>query len=110
MGGPEYPYEEPVYDRDATFPGHLLSVMDDQVRPFAQPARPPGLPYEFHWHGLMGYNDSKLRVVGAHPNHGRLLYNLGCNGVGFLPSIYGAHHLARHLDGDNLPPTVFDPR
>jgi hypothetical protein len=32
----------------------------------------------------MGYNDSGSRVVGARPQHQRVLYNLGCNGVGFL--------------------------
>jgi glycine/D-amino acid oxidase-like deaminating enzyme len=58
----------------------------------------------------MGYIDSGLRVVGAHPRHERLLYNLGCNGVGFLPSIYGGHRIARLLEGDDLAPSVFDPR
>ena len=84
--------------------------MDEEVRPFAQPARPPGLPYDFHWHGLMGYNDSGVRVVGAHPRHPRLLYNLGCNGVGFLPSIFGGHRVSRALAGDALPSSIFDPR
>ena len=40
-----------------------------EVRPFAQPARPPGLPYDFQWHGLMGYMDGGIRIVGAHPRH-----------------------------------------
>jgi glycine/D-amino acid oxidase-like deaminating enzyme len=110
IGGPEYPIEEPVYDRDMPFPGELLGALDEEARPFAQPARPPGRPYDFHWHGLMGYNDGGLRVVGPHPRHRRLLYNLGCNGVGFLPSIYGGHRLARHLAGERLPASVFDPR
>jgi glycine/D-amino acid oxidase-like deaminating enzyme len=109
MGGPEYPFHG-VYQRDAAFPGELLQVMDDAVRPFAQPSRAPGLPYDFQWHGLMGYNDSGIRVVGAHPRHKRLLYNLGCNGVGFLPSIYGGHRLAHLLAGHHLAPSVFDPR
>jgi glycine/D-amino acid oxidase-like deaminating enzyme len=110
MGGPEYPFHEHIYDPHAPFPGTLLGVMDEQVRPFAQPARPPGLPYDFQWHGLMGYNDGGVRVVGAHPQHSRLLYNLGCNGVGFLPSIYGARRLARLLAGEHLRPSIFDPR
>jgi glycine/D-amino acid oxidase-like deaminating enzyme len=84
--------------------------MDEEVRPFAQPARPASQPYDFHWHGLMGYNDSGIRVVGAHPRHGRLLYNLGCNGVGFLPSLWSADRLARLLAGERLEPTIFDPR
>lgn len=109
MGGPEYPFEE-AYRRDAPFPGGLLQALDDEARPFAQRARPPGRSYDFHWHGLMGYNDGGIRVVGAHPRHPRLLYNLGCNGVGFLPSIYGGHRLAELLAGQHVPPSVFDPR
>jgi glycine/D-amino acid oxidase-like deaminating enzyme len=58
----------------------------------------------------MGYNDSGSRVVGAHPRHQRVLYNLGCNGVGFLPSIYGGHRLSQVLAGEQLPPSIFDPR
>jgi glycine/D-amino acid oxidase-like deaminating enzyme len=110
MGGPEYPTHDPVYDPDAPFPGELLAVMDEQVRPFAQPRRSPGRDYDFHWHGLMGYNESGVRVIGAHPRHRRLLYNLGCNGVGFLPSIYGGHRVAEVLAGQTLAASIFDPR
>jgi glycine/D-amino acid oxidase-like deaminating enzyme len=99
-----------VYDANAPFPGQLLAEMDDEVRPFAQPRRPPGQRYDFHWHGLMGYNDSGIRVVGAHPRHPRLLYNLGCNGVGFLPSIFGGDRVSRLLADQTLAPSVFDPR
>ena len=58
----------------------------------------------------MGYNDGGVRVIGAHPRHRRLLYNLGCNGVGLLPSIHGGHRIARLLAGDEPGPSVFDPR
>jgi glycine/D-amino acid oxidase-like deaminating enzyme len=110
MGGPEYPFHKETYDPDTPFPGMLLNIMDEQVRPFAQPARPPRLAYDFQWHGLMGYNEGGVRVVGAHPRHPRLLYNLGCNGVGFLPSIYGGERVARLLAGEHLRPSIFDPR
>jgi glycine/D-amino acid oxidase-like deaminating enzyme len=110
MGGPEYPFHDPIYDPDAPFPGALLAEMDDTVRPFAQPERPPGLRYDFHWHGLMGYNDSGIRVVGSHPGHPRLHYNLGCNGVGFLPSIFGGHRVSRLLAGESFAPSIFNPR
>ena len=109
MGGPEYPFLQ-SYNREAPFPGELLQEMDDQVRPFAQPKRPPHAPYDFQWHGLMGYNDCGIRVVGRHPRHTTLLYNLGCNGVGFLPSIHGAQRIASLLGGEQLGPSVFDPR
>lgn len=110
LGGPDVPFDPRGYDPNVPFPGELLDVLDNQVRPFANPRRPAGQPYDFHWHGLMGYNDSRIRVVGAHPSWPRLLYNLGCNGVGFLPSIFGAHRLAQSLAGAALAPSIFDPR
>ena len=108
MGGPEHAIEG--WDAGQPFPGPMLTSMDETIRPFAQPARPPGLPYDFQWHGLMGYMDGGVRVVGAHPEHARLLYNLGCNGVGFLPSIFGGDRVARILAGERLPRSIFDPR
>jgi len=109
MGGPEWPIEPP-WDPAAAFPGSLLATMDGEVRPYAQPARVAGRPYDFAWHGLMGYSPGRIRVVGAHPAHRPLLYNLGCNGVGFLPSIAGGERVARLLGGAALEPSVFDPR
>ena len=109
MGGPEHPLGRP-WVREEAFPGTVLGYMDEHIRPFAQPARPPGLPYDFQWHGLMGYMDGGVRVIGAHPGRPALLYNLGCNGVGFLPSIHGGRQIARILSGEGLPPSIFDPR
>jgi glycine/D-amino acid oxidase-like deaminating enzyme len=110
MGGPENSLGGLVYDKSALYPGSMLAHIDEQIRPFAQPARPPGQPYDFHWHGLMGYNDGRIRVVGANPRQPRVLYNLGCNGVGFLPSTFGGERISRILAGERLPPSVFDPR
>lgn len=110
MGGPEHTLRDAAYERSAPFPAVLLEQLDREVRPFAQPARPPGRPYDFHWHGLMGYNASGIRVVGSHPQHPRLLYNLGCNGVGVLPSIHGGGRIARLLAGGDPGPSIFDPR
>jgi len=110
MGGPEYPINDTTYDPGIPFPGPMLTGMDELIRPFAQPARPPGHPYDFQWHGLMGYSEGGVRVIGAHPGHPALLYNLGCNGVGFLPSIYGGQRVARILAGEQVSPSIFDPR
>ncbi|HYL41181.1 MAG TPA: FAD-binding oxidoreductase [Candidatus Binatus sp.] len=110
MGGPEWPVADGSWRADLPYPGELLATMDRQVRPFAQPARAPGLPYDFQWHGLMGYMPGRIRVIGAHPRHSELLYNLGCNGVGFLPSIHGAREIARILAGEPRARSIFDPR
>lgn len=63
----------------------------------------------FCWHGLMGYTPNRVRRVGAEPLNPLLLYNLGCNGVGLLPSIMGGERIARILAGGQLAPSIFDP-
>jgi glycine/D-amino acid oxidase-like deaminating enzyme len=110
MGGPDLGFQGEAYRAEAPVPAEVLDAIDAEVRPFAQPLRPAGRPYDFHWHGLMGYNESLVRVIGPHPRHPRLLYNLGCNGVGFLASIHGGQRLARTLTGDPPPASIFDPR
>jgi glycine/D-amino acid oxidase-like deaminating enzyme len=69
-----------------------------------------GYGKEFFWHGLMGYTRTGVRVVGREPLDKRLLYNLGCNGVGILPSIMGARKIARHIEGEEMQETIFDPQ
>lgn len=64
---------------------------------------------KFFWHGLMGYTKTGLRVVGAEPRDERLLYNLGCNGVGIMPSIMGAYKISQHINNEPLEGTIFDP-
>lgn len=63
----------------------------------------------FFWHGLMGYTRTGVRVVGREPIDPRLLYNLGCNGVGIMPSIMGGLKIARHINGEEVEETIFDP-
>ncbi len=65
---------------------------------------------KFFWHGLMGYTRSGVRMVGPEPLDPRLMYNLGCNGVGILPSIMGAHKITRHIKGEFVEESIFDPK
>jgi len=64
---------------------------------------------DFYWHGLMGYTSSGVRVIGRDPNHSCLLYNMGCNGIGLLPSIYGGKRVAQIINGEALAHSIFDP-
>ncbi len=66
--------------------------------------------YSFSWHGLMGYTPNGLRRIGIEPCNPVLLYNLGCNGVGILPSVYGGKRIAQIIRGDVLEPSIFDPK
>lgn len=65
--------------------------------------------YWFCWHGLMGYTPNGIRRVGPEPINPVLLYNLGCNGVGILPSIYGASRISRFLNKEEMSKSIFDP-
>jgi len=64
---------------------------------------------EFIWHGLMGYTADGLRLVGFDNREEKLMYNLGCNGIGILPAIWGGKRIADLLNGDTTE-SLFDPR
>ncbi len=66
------------------------------------------MKFDFLWHGLMGYTKNGVRLIGFEPCNQRLLYNLGCNGVGILPSIYGGFRVASLIAGEQLSPSMFD--
>ena len=65
--------------------------------------------FHFKWHGLMGYTESGIRCVGIEPINHVLLYNLGCNGVGILPAIYGSSKITDHINNLEVPESIFDP-
>ena len=64
---------------------------------------------DFSWKGLMGYTPNGIRIIGPDPANRSLLYNLGCNGIGILPSLYGGKRIARYVNGETLEPSIFDP-
>jgi glycine/D-amino acid oxidase-like deaminating enzyme len=56
----------------------------------------------------MGYTRNGVRMAGPEPQNPVLLYNLGCNGVGILPSALGGRIIARHLAGEKVERSIFD--
>ncbi len=64
---------------------------------------------KFFWHGLMGYTADGIRLVGFEPTAHALMYNLGCNGIGIMPAIWGGKRIANLLNGDTTK-SLFDPR
>jgi len=68
------------------------------------------IEYKFSWHGLMGYTSNRIRLIGTEPQNKILLYNLGCNGVGILPSVFGGRHISRIIAGEQLSQSIFDPK
>lgn len=111
IGGPETPLDDRIeYTHDFDYPDSEKDRIDSFVRSTYDTGRGAGIDYQFTWHGLMGYTPSGVRLIGSEPKNPILLYNLGCNGVGILPSIYGAERVSKILGGETLPPSIFDPR
>lgn len=111
VGGPEFSLEDRTkYDSDLDYPEEEKQNIDKFVRSTYDPDPNKKIDYQFTWHGLMGYTPSGVRVVGEEPKNKVLMYNLGCNGVGILPAIYGAERISKIIAGEKLSPSIFDPR
>ncbi len=109
IGGPERILPDHAgYDPLESFPADIQEQLDRGMRDTYHDS-PPAASLSFLWQGLMCYTPNKLRRIGFEPKNKVLLYNLGCNGVGILPSIYGGKRIAQLLDGIHLPPSIFDP-
>lgn len=109
FGGPERVLpNDAEYDRLSPFPSDIEEELDRELRHMYRPT-PSYASRTFLWHGLMGYTPNRLRRIGFEPKNNVLLYNLGCNGVGILPSVYGGKRISQLLAGIHLPPSIFDP-
>lgn len=109
IGGPVFdPEEGETYDMEQEFPEDAEKKIDDFVRKIYEVEPNKKIEYVFTWHGLMGYTRNGVRMIGPEPQNKILLYNLGCNGIGILPSVFGGRHVARHIAGERLAPTIFD--
>lgn len=111
IGGPVVPLSEKrSYHRDRhAFRETAKEDMDAFLKRTYKPFPKDTIKFQFHWHGLMGYTRNLMRLIGKEPCNKNLMYNLGCNGVGILPSIYGGKRIAQIIRGDSLKKSVFDP-
>ena len=110
IGGPEEIHEEVLgYSTHFPYSKKAFGEIDLFLKETYQESTHEGIDYVFKWHGLMGYTKSGIRSIGHEPANSRLLYNLGCNGVGILPSIYGGYKISKHLAGEEVPLSIFDP-
>ena len=109
-GGPEQVLpNQALYTREDSCREDVRESLDEFLRSTYRHYPDPGTEYAFCWHGLMGYTPGGLRRIGIEPCNPVLLYNLGCNGVGILPSVYGGKRIARILRGEALERSIFDP-
>jgi len=112
IGGPEASLEDTsTYAKDDyLYPDEALSDIDAFVHQTYQDSPKEKIDYKYQWHGLMGYTPNGVRLIGPEPRNKNLFYNLGCNGVGILPSIFGAKKIADLLAGKEFAKSIFDPR
>lgn len=111
VGGPGFPLDDRgVYASDIDYPEEAKNQIDEFIKKVYENNSNKKIDYVFFWHGLMGYTKNGLRLIGAEPKNPVLLYNLGCNGVGILPSIYGGKRISSILAGESLDLSVFDPQ
>lgn len=111
VGGPETPLPEVAqYHPRYEYLPKAGEDIDKFLHRTFKPAPAGEIDYQFKWHGLMGYTKSRVRLIGAEPCHERLLYNIGCNGVGIIPSIYGGWKIAQIVAGKKPEPSIFDPK
>ncbi|HMQ01777.1 MAG TPA: FAD-binding oxidoreductase [Candidatus Doudnabacteria bacterium] len=111
LGGPETLLEDTAhYQHGDVYPKFALKKFNEFLEKTYQLKKRDHLDYQFLWHGLMGFTPNGVRLVGPEPYNPILYYNLGCNGVGLLPSIFGGRKIARFIAGEELPPSIFDPK
>lgn len=109
IGGPEQLVKDTSsYSKKHPFSADAKKMIDAFLRRSYKHTPKGDIPYSFLWHGLMGYTPNGIRKVGFEPHNPVLLYNLGCNGVGILPSLYGGKRIAQLVRGETLPPSIFD--
>lgn len=111
VGGPELSIddrEEYLYDYD--YPEKMHQDIDAFIKKVYDTDPNKKINYEFTWHGLMGYTPNRVRLIGEEPKNRVLLYNLGCNGIGIIPSIFGGRKISRILAEEKLNESIFDPR
>jgi glycine/D-amino acid oxidase-like deaminating enzyme len=97
------------YSREMMCSEDMKMLIDDFLRENYAKYPQEGSEYAFCWHGLMGYTPNGIRRIGPEPVNPTLLYNLGCNGVGILPSVYGGKKISQFINGENMPKSIFDP-
>ncbi len=112
VGGPEALMDDTnnYSKKEHPYPDEAQEQIDEFLHKTYSHAPEGQINYKFLWHGLMGYTPTGVRLVGPEPLNPVLHYNIGCNGVGLLHSIYGGNRISRYIAGEKVEPSIFDPK
>lgn len=109
IGGPERQlHNKDVYNPAEPYPTDSKKQLDDFFFNQYKGQVSSYKPMTFYWHGLMAYTPNGIRCIGTDPHNKSLMYNLGCNGIGILSSIYGAKRISQLLQAKYLSKSIFD--
>jgi glycine/D-amino acid oxidase-like deaminating enzyme len=110
VGGPEYFLaDKTTYKPESEFPPEIVKAINFFIQWTRLNEFREKYEHEFIWHGLMGYTRNGIRIIGPDKHNPVLMYNLGCNGVGILPSIFGGKKIALFLNDQVHQKSIFDP-
>lgn len=110
VGGPELLLEDTIaYTNEHPYAEMARSDINNFLKQTYKHSPKDDVEFKFLWHGLMGFTPNGVRLIGPEPLNPVLMYNLGCNGVGLLPSIFGGKRIARFLSGERVEKSIFDP-
>ncbi len=108
LGGIDTPLDETVsFDPSVDLPIETEQALSHEIL-HTYRGLPETAHHAFLWQGLMGYTPNGIRRIGFEKRNSVLLYNLGCNGTGILPSIYGGKRIRQLLNGEQLGASIFD--
>jgi len=111
IGGPQEVLEDHItYSFRDGYPEDRAEEIQNFLRDTYAERAPKPDERAFAWHGLLGYTPGMIRIVGSDPTCPDVMYNLGCNGIGILPSIFGGARIAAIVSGEPVKPSIFDPR
>jgi glycine/D-amino acid oxidase-like deaminating enzyme len=111
VGGPEVEIpDRKEYIRDYDYSEKYQKEINNFIKEVYDPDPNKKIDYQFTWHGLMGYTPNRIRLIGVEPKNPVLLYNLGCNGIGIIPSVFGGKRISKILAGEKMRPSIFDPK
>jgi glycine/D-amino acid oxidase-like deaminating enzyme len=110
IGGPEVSLDDKQsYSHNLLYPDSAQESIDTFIKSVYELDPNKKIDYQFTWHWLMGKTPNLIRRVGFEPKHNVLMYNLGCNGIGILPSVFGGRRITDLLNGAT-DSTIFDPQ
>jgi glycine/D-amino acid oxidase-like deaminating enzyme len=99
---------ETTYDPVNHDPQESYAEIQNFLRQYRTEEIPEEFPYT--WHGLMWYTHTGIRYIGQDPRTPHLWYNLWCNGVGIVSSVYGGWKIAKILSWTSFKSSIFDPQ